>query len=145
MAAVKLQNISGWEGRCRTEVRGQRVWTNTAPCRLISFCSSSSIASSSAMSIGVSPSLFTTPTLAPWLIRYLQQQQQTFRLEKGRNHRGNITCFWPGSKENMQCVTSLIWWGNTRRTGASLLLLVLFQFWFTQCHSLTAPVSPVTF
>lgn len=47
-----------------------------APCLLISFCSSSSIASSSAMSRGVSPSLFTPPTLAPWLIKYLQQKQE---------------------------------------------------------------------
>lgn len=45
------------------------------PCRLISFCRSSSMASSSAISNGVSPSLFTTPTFAPWPIRYLQRHE----------------------------------------------------------------------
>lgn len=46
------------------------------PCRLTSFWSSSSIASSSAISKGVSPSLLTAPTCAPWPIKNLENQKK---------------------------------------------------------------------
>lgn len=72
---------------CQILVMRDEVWSACAmcqgeaavPCRLISFCRSSSMASSSAISNGVSPSLFTTPTFAPWLIRYLQRHDKTFK------------------------------------------------------------------
>lgn len=44
------------------------------PCFLTCSSSRSFMAASSAMSDGTSPSLFTAATLAPWLIRYLQER-----------------------------------------------------------------------
>lgn len=106
----------GWSLEClRNVCQGEAA----VPCRLISFCRSSSIASSSAISSGVSPSLFTTPTFAPWLIRYLQRHKMFSTIIQTLEFLKEWSSNETSTVQVVICILIKIQW-----SGPPLLLLV---------------------